>query len=286
MSIGSWSRLNVSSVGSVVTTLISRGPVRNVMVRSSFRLICAGLVFIGLNNLVHSEVIIRQHVGANDPLTEGWSNGQSGSAVINDGGYDAWHIQDVGAFPRYDSGLTGAQSAAMATDGWKLTATLRDLLAPDDENDLGNFIEVSVAGVGQWSLGIGADASGNPTLTRANANGAVGPAIPLTGVSGSGYHTYVMLYEPGVSLTDVQIIVDGISQGMMAQAATNYGDRFNFGSTGDADVATWSTNWNLVRLVSDPVSIPEPSSITLFCIGFVAMLRRLPRRDTRLSCSK
>ena len=193
---------------------------------------------------------IGEHLDANDPTTEGFGgSGAGASAVFSDMGFDAWNMTGPAGFSRYSFSLSPTDILDMQQTGFRMTANLRNTLAPDDAGDLGNIVEVSLASRGQWSLAIGADGSGDPELFAADLCCFGGTQIPLTGVSGAGYHEYQMVFNPNISATDVEVFVDGTSQGMMTQAASNFGDRFNWGNSDGG--ATHNTNWNLVRLETD-----------------------------------
>ena len=235
-------------------------------------LICVGIT-VGDSQLAWGIRTIAEHTGLNDPLTEGFSgSGAGGSAVMNDMGFDAWNMTGVGAFSRYGFSLSGQDIVDMQQTGWRMTANLNNTLADvdnmgdprDDASDLGNIIEVSLAGLGQWSLAIGADAAGNPDLLAADLCCLGGTPIPLTGVSGTGYHEYQMVYNPNTSMTDVQVLVNGLDQGMIGPAGSNFGDRFNWGNSDGG--ATHNTNWNLVRLETelfDPKPVPVDPLVAL-----------------------
>jgi len=197
----------------------------------------------GLNRLVG------RHEDANDPTTEGWGgNGTGTSPVFADMGFDAWNQTDPGAFARYDRAIPPDQAAAMLEEGWHAKANVRNLRADDSPDDLGGMFEVSLAALGQFNLFFGSDANSNPLILAADSCCLGGTPIPLDPtITGDGYHLFEMLYDPTVNATDVEIIVDGISAGFMPPAASNFGDRFNFGSSDSG--ALGSFNWNLVELL-------------------------------------
>ncbi len=228
-------------------------------------------VALGASDLPAERVVL-EHSGATDPLTEGFSRGQAGAAVTGDMGLEAWNIQGpVGSFPRYDANLAAGDVAEMEATGFRVTATLRNLLAPDDAADLGNIVEVSLTSVGQFTLLFGADASGNPVLLKGDLCCLGGTPIALDpSVTGAGYHTFQMLYNPNVSATQVELLVDGISHGMLSPATSNFGNRFTWGASDSG--GTWNSNWNVVRLETE--ILPPPSTPLL--VG-----RHVGRNDPR-----
>jgi len=103
---------------------------------------------------------------------------------------------------------------------------------------------------------LGSSPLASPTLYQADLCCLGGTEIPLDpAVTGAGYHLYEMVYDPAVSPTEVEVLVDGISHGLIGPAANNFGNRFNFGTANGG--ASVNANWNLVELTigTDPPSV-------------------------------
>ena len=96
---------------------------------------CAVVVLaVGLTaNLCHSHVVV-QHIGNLDPTSECWDQtgagvGVSEGPVSNDGGVDAWFVDDnstqVGSLLHRDHELTVEQVQDATSAGWTLLVCLR-----------------------------------------------------------------------------------------------------------------------------------------------------------------
>ena len=230
--------------------------------------------------------VIIAHRGANNPLTEGFSNGQPGNAVFNDlgTGLDAWNIQGIGSFPRYHFTPSASQIAELV-NGYRATARLRNLVTSQNPADTSNYFEMSVAGVGSIELKIGADSLGNPLLNVATSHGTAGTSVALdSSITGSGYHEYQLIYNPNVSASQVTIVVDGIDHGLTNLGTFAHGNRLYFGSSNRSPpVKSWNANWNLFEVESGlftataPSVVPEPTSLAIFGIvtlGATCLRRR------------
>jgi hypothetical protein len=147
----------------------------------------------------------RRHVGATDPLTEGFGGGQIGTPVSNDGGtgLDAWRIASAnGGGDYYASALTAGEMQAALTRGWKLTARMRL------ESGAG-YAVVDFQGAGpRFQIALIKDANGD-TVVRLPTSGDpfVGLDYTLVG-SQSTYHLYELVYDPSRQRAD--LYVDGI----------------------------------------------------------------------------
>ena len=253
------------------------------MRRLSQALTC-GLLVVALSAAVQAE-IIAQHVGKTDPLTEGFTNG-GGSGITDTAvspSVDAWNITG-GAFRRFSYALTTEQVDTMTTDGWVASMTVRDVLTPDDALDYGIYFEVTTktGATPAWRtyvLMLGSDASGNPVLYQKHGIYGANPSTPITlnGISGAGYHTYSIVYDPGGSTEYAQLFVDDLYQTNLVGSTSNTGSsRFLWGCSDAGAVA--DANWSSVKLST----IPEPGSLLLLTTGVVGLLaytwrKRRPR---------
>jgi len=219
--------------------------------------------------------VIFGHYGATDPETEGWdADPEVGTSVtpvgpiLDDGGYDAWFINDVVSSSSGSSGgywgvLDETQSTQAATDGWKLRTTVRVANVPDV--GYGSVAVYFFDGATQWYLDFETDATGQQIVTAVTALGFAG--IDYNSGSG-GYHSYEIVYDPLAGNADV--FVDGVEQisdweGMSTAINEN---RFKFGSGCSLDVG--QGNYSLVEFEI----VPEPATLTLLALGALAALRR------------
>ena len=156
------------------------------------------------------------HEGANDPWDEGWLGGSPGTNVsINTGGvhddmgHDAWVIDDDDDDDdwKHYIVLTPTQSAAAATNGWKLSARLRVI-----ETDALNEAAVQAAYYQYGAKGFIGYRMQFDTAPNSNK--------PIVGLSGydeaemtlddpdGGYHLYELVYDPVAG--SAALFVDGV----------------------------------------------------------------------------
>ena len=195
------------------------------------------------------ETGVYRHEGLNDPTTEGFSNdGSAGSPVTDDLAVDAWNI--AGGFARYRTALAATDLTDMDELGWTATLEARNNLTPDDASDYGVHIEVSDSEYTYFLL-FGTDEFGLPTARRITSVKSLSQEeIPISGVSGDGYHTYKLEQAAGET-GSVDFYVDGVFQATLAGAENDsypaYKGRFCWGST-DGSAAS-DANYSLVELV-------------------------------------
>ena len=216
-----------------------------------------------------------KHEGLTDP-TEGrfFQDGAPGTGVTDDLGVDAWNI--AGGSARYRAILRDDELDEMATKGWSAKMMVRNLLTDDDATDWGIHLEASDR-THTYLLLVGSDDSDNPTLYyMSNISGYVREEIPLTGISGDGYHTYEMTYDPD-SPGAVSVFVDDIFQASINGAvnSSSWKSRFCFGSTDKNAVA--DANYALVELKV----VPEPCTLLLMIMLAGSFFAFRPRRGAK-----
>jgi len=241
--------------------------------RISIWMVLVGLGVVISSAAVQADVIL-QHSGKTNPTTEGFSlHGGGGSGVTDTSvspSVDAWNI--TGGMNRYVADLSA--DADTLANGFVASMKVRDALTPDSATDFGIYFEVSLQPTGQGSksitLLVGSDSSGNPVLYQSTPAGSTTSQITLSGITGSGYHDYQLLFDASVSTTYAKLYVDGTYQADITPTDNNseWGvtSRFVWGSSDGAAVA--DAYWASASLST----IPEPSSMLLFVTGCFGLL--------------
>lgn len=232
-------------------------PLRRVLVP----IVATALALLPGFALTASALVVIEHAGANDPVSQGW--GASGftnvavGPVVNDlgSGFDAWKVDDngtaIGDAGFYTFVPGPAQLTQAATWGWKLSTRLRVVEAPDPVGgapsilfDGSPFVSYR-DGARSWQLHFGAQADGDPIvhLATAFAPNPAGTTIVLDG-AGPGYHLYELVYDPVTQTAD--LLVDGavVHTGYPGAPLTQ---TFVLFGAGSSCCLGWG-NFNLVRL--------------------------------------
>ncbi len=197
-----------------------------------------------------------KHVGSTNPTTERFVNDGVAGSAVNDGGTTAWNINDP--ISRYRALLTSDELDNMASQGWTATMNVHNLLTGDTGTDWGIHLEASDR-THTYLILVGSDEVGDPTLYYlTSASAFTMEEIPLTGISGNGYHTYQMSYDPD-NPGMVDVLVDNLYQGSIAGAdntvETAWAKRFCFGSTDTPAVS--DANYSLVELAYGNIEVPK-----------------------------
>jgi len=221
------------------------------------------LFFIDVGISSHTaQAQLFEHVGANDPETEGWTLLRSGdvsfSPVTNDLGLgiDAWSIDNsIGRGSgngTYDIFLTPTQENDATTSGWKLRANLR--VVDDGSAAEGGLLIGYRATNILWALRIGSQNDGDPILLVAGQNHPVGTFYPMEG-AGNGYHSYEMQFDQSTGL--VGVLFDGNLVTTFAPGTSSatsnpfiaWGDRSSFVNT--------HGHYSLVQFEIGPQSVSD-----------------------------
>jgi hypothetical protein len=257
---------------------------------TSFMLRIAFILLLVSTYTTHAAVVVYEHLGATNPITEGWQRNQFGpsfseGSVFESGthGFDAWKIDDDHAGfggdatqLQYRVNIADEYVTSALSDGWELTARIR---IADDPNMGFNAAQSSIAFV----LSINARiyfldfATYTGTSVTILSNGTQGPQF---NVGGNGYHEYKLSYDP--ALDSVAFRVDGLllTSNLPGLAISN-GNYIEWGSVAGADVG--QGNWNRVAF-----SVPEPSSAIylLLSAGFLLKQRRRTMRSANGSACR
>lgn len=228
-----------------------------------------------------SAVTIAQHVGNNNPTTEGWVLVNPGagtdpilSPITADAGHDAWEIDDTdassGKASYYDfNGITTAQADDMIANGFQFAFRLKIPATGHNKNTRAIEAEIGVVGTSASKGGILflGTSGGDPHLDAGN----YGAGVVMTGL-GEGYHDYLMTYD---SSTDMMTTtVDG-NLAFAVAPNTGLGDRVWFGSVVGSGEGL--SRWSDVTLTSGlPAGavVPEPATMGLLGLAGLAMMRR------------
>jgi hypothetical protein len=219
----------------------------------------------------HSATIV-EHIGANDPATEGWTLVQSGNAVgtmsggseiTGSGNHDYWQVQDLS-----NDGSNTYQrtlSAPELSGNWTLEASLRIIDSPS----VGTAIIVA-DGLNYWSFYLN-----NGSTGARDINGDLYQPIAMD--TTDDYHNYrIQFSQNGAGTADdtASFFVDGIFQYtadrsvLFASVASPF---VLFGPTGTA--VTSDARFELVNFNDGFALVPAPPSIWLMGIGLLALCR-------------
>lgn len=240
--------------------------------------ILSGIALIAVTASISQASIVVQHLGANDPATEGWSFVGGGSLVTVGGltddagsGLDAWYINDASddnsgnEYGLYLNPFTTVQKTDLLANDWIATAKIR-IGQTNDFPGGAVFFDVNLGdGNRRFYVYIGTEAGGDPNWTIDS-----GATVNTINGLGTGYHTYQFKYT--ASTQTVDFLVDGnLAINDWGGHDGNNGDgRMAFGSGSGGD--TGQGNYNLVNLV-----VPEPSSLGLLAGASMLMMRRIRR---------
>jgi len=214
--------------------------------------------------------VIVQHRGLNDPESEGFTLRTSGSPrfgpVTDDLGVEAWSIAADGVdIAFYKVRISPEETERMVSQGWVLALDLR-VMPPFASPTVGPDVTLVVGGA-PFLLEFGAQADGNPIVRFQ------GEKYPLRslGIEGTGYHRYVLSYEPADGMTT--LLVDDVRVTSVRKPVLDplYGGSLSWG-TEQHPWASSAAHWHEVTLTV----VPEPSAWTLFGLGLglVAFRRR------------
>lgn len=236
----------------------------------------AALVLSLLAATVAANAASYQHVGAIDPVSEGWTlNDYTGLGGFVGPGVDSeafWRTQgNAGGVQRYLQGL--AATDVSDSTGWTYTARVKASLATD-------ILEASfgvIDGQEWWQIHLLTGPAAGVYLM--NADASKGPQ--LSGLDPSvDYHTYQIVFDPAGAggLGEATYYVDG-----MATGSRTRGQNFSAGVAGlyrldfgdnDRGATASDSQWSLVRFELGQNPVPEPGSILLIGLGGLLLARR------------
>ena len=239
------------------------------------QVVMAGMFLMAMAAMVQAGTIA-QHVGSTDPTTEGFTLEGTAGTDVDDGGTAAWEMQS--AWGRYKTDISGADAADMSANGWVAEQTVRmdvaglDPSAPGELVGLG-VIEVAPATTGDvaFSVCLGTDASGNPTVWQLNEWGTPLPWYWQVGtVTGTGYHNYKLVQMAGETTAD--LYVDGSLMATLDPTPGFGVARYMVGNSAPSSFTDPMGVFLAGASLSTPGVVPEPSAVVLLVTGLIGLL--------------
>ncbi len=223
------------------------------------------LLLTSVGQFCHGQEILRLHMGATDPISEGFalslSSGGTVGPVTNDYGRDSWKVISLGTPAGYLLSLSASEQASIGAQDVVLSATMRIVQSPNI------WLGLYTASQG-FEFSFASQADGDPIVSM-----GLDPIVTLEG-GGPGYHDYQIVYRAATARVDLW--VDGVER--VSNLAATGGSSGWGGFWGAAQGPVSQANWNRVSFEI----IPEPSSLALLGCGAVLLaghwLRRFRRR--------
>lgn len=210
---------------------------------------------------------LAQHLGANNPILEGFSSQAFGTpmteGVTNDLGVNAWSTLFDASGIMYQRKLPDFSSL-----DWVLSITLR-IVTPGVEPRTGKFQVEIVTGGTYFDMWLGSDANGNP-MVQATSHTNQTPIITLSG-AGSTYNEFQLAYNQAAHTADLW--VNGTVEFSGLQARSYPSSPMLWWGGGYQGAAAYQANWNLVSVQI----VPEPSISLLLTWGSLFLAARLHR---------
>ncbi|MCL4785690.1 MAG: hypothetical protein KJ070_02690 [Verrucomicrobia bacterium] len=145
--------------------------------------------------------VIRQHFGATDPTSEGFtlslSSGSAVGPVTNDYGRDSWKVISLGTPAGYLLSLSASEQASIGAQDVVLSATMRIV------QSLNIWLGLYTASQG-FEFSFASQADGDPIVRT-----GLDPIVTLEG-GGPGYHDYQIVYRAATARVDLW--VDGVER--------------------------------------------------------------------------
>lgn len=221
------------------------------------------------SHVAHARVVV-QHIGANDPLTEGFVldhlvGGAEIGPVFDDLGRDAWMIKSNSPQEavEYQAFFTDQDREDAIAHGWELSATVR-------------FIDVSESQNAQ-SLGFDTGSEAFWLTFFTDLNGVLrvsdrrGTSYSLEDSDG-GYHSFKLEYDTLTAAASLW--VDGAESGLEFLSDVSTNQRMLRLSTGEGpDHAHW--NEVTFRIIPEPMTVALLTGLSaLFFVGIVRWRKR------------
>jgi hypothetical protein len=166
--------------------------------------VLSGAIFLAFAHTAGAQ-IIAQHSGSTNPGTEGFKNSEGGYPVFGSPVTSAWNMDQYAWTDDYNQyTFTPAQSAALWTEPWTLTAIMQNL---STGTGFGSGIYADVLANGRFDIDLSSDGAGDQLLSN-NGNYATGmvaqPSYTIAGL-GTNYATFQMVYNPTSHTADYYV---------------------------------------------------------------------------------
>ena len=237
-------------------------------------------VVLGLSSSrTAAQEVVRQHLGANDPVSEGFrlylGGGSTVGPVTNDLGRASWSLSSGGDPVNYFLALSPQEQASVAGQGLVYAATLRLVRGP-------NMLMVLYAGSEKFVLGFDRQSNGDPVVNAESAPSySLDPVFVFEG-GGGGYHTYEIAYS--AETRQAVLSVDGVKR--VNELPSISGIWGWGGYWGAVQGSISQANWSSVTFAI----VPEPSCLALFgCCGLLLCarcLRAIAARQSSAACGR
>ena len=208
-------------------------------------------------------VVVVQHSGATDPITEDWS-GVGGYPVTNDLGVNAWSTPNSDNLAAlYEYALTPQQQAGL-TAGWVFSVNARIVPFGTSGASPNNFNATLMgAAYGNVALWFGSMANGDPLINLVSGPGlAITNSFVLTG-AGMSYNLYQLILNGPANM--LSFWINGVEYASNISPPQNLSDVI-WGGGGSPQYER--VNWNLVSFET----VPEPSDLSLLFLGSSALI--------------
>ncbi len=244
---------------------------------------CLLLIFTLMFVVSANAAVLVEHVGANDPFTEGWGGvgqGISGNIlepVFNDQGRDSWRVDNftnaTGGDLLYIRSMQSSEVNDALTNGWSLRAIVKTTQASH------SIIRFST-GTKLFDI----------NLTTSGAGLNADPVVAFGGVSttlsgGAGlYHEYLIQDEDANGQAD--LFIDGVlTVSGFSGSGTSFDRRVSFGDNAGSSSSNFNNNYSLVNFTIDPLNtplnaVPEPTTTTLAILALVCLCASPKKRNT------
>ena len=234
---------------------------------------------LGVVTAMAAGQVVIQHVGANDPTTEGWTesfydyNGNwfvEARPLAPDPDFpevDAWQIEADNGEIFYKYFLSAEDEAKAMAQGFVLTGTWRMEWCREAHNfDGGNFVGVRTP-VGWLNARMG---YGDTTDQRSvKLLDPAFPDSPVAPLDGDAYHTVKMVYDPSDSLVDLYVGDTLALENVTPFDGPFEGVRVFFGGANAGNANDGINDYSFVQFEI----LPEPLSVGVVIVGLPLLLR-------------